>query len=61
MALDSSVNKPWNNKDELLKKFIGDGPDGEIKMGAETQSRHGGPRLSMEARRRLEFVEELSE
>ena len=61
MALDSSVNKPWNNKDELLKKFIGDGPDGEIKMGVETQSRHRGPRLSMEAQRRLEFVEELSE
>jgi len=61
MALDSSVSKPWNNRGELLKKFIGDGPDGEIEMGAETRSRHGGPRLSMEAWRRLEFTEELSE
>ena len=45
----------------FLKKFIGGDPDGEIRMGAETQSGHGGPRLSMEARRRLEFAEELSE
>jgi len=43
------VSKPWNNRDELLKKFIGDGLDGEIEMGAETRSGHGGPRLSMEA------------
>jgi len=44
-----------------LKKFIGDGLDGGTEMGAETRSGHGGPRLSMEARRRLEFAEELSE
>jgi len=44
-----------------LKKFIGGNPDGDIEMGAETRSRHGGPRLSMEARWRLEFAEELSE
>jgi len=49
------------NGNELLKKFIGDGLDGEIKMGAETRSGHGGPRLSMEAWQRLEFAEELSE
>jgi len=61
MVLDSGTSKPWNNRDELLKKFIGDSPDGEIEMGVETQSGHGGPRLSMEARRRLEFAEELSE
>ena len=60
MVLNSSANKPWNNGDELLKKFIGDGLDGGTEMGAETRSRHGGPRLSMEARRRLEFAE-LSE
>jgi len=51
----------WNNGDKLLKKFIGGDPDGEIEMGAETRSGHRGPRLSMEARRRLEFAEELSE
>jgi len=45
----------------FLKKFIGGDPDGDIEMGTETRSRHGGPRLSMEARRRLEFAEELSE
>jgi len=45
----------------FLKKFIGGDPDGEIEMGAETRSRHGGPRLSIEAWRRLEFAEELSE
>jgi len=44
-----------------LKKFIGDGLDGEIEMGVETRSGHRGPRLSMEAQRRLEFAEELSE
>ena len=55
------LSKPWNNGDKLLKKFIGNGPDGGTEMGAETQSGHGGPRLSMEARRRLEFAEELSE
>jgi len=49
----------WNNGDELLKKFIGGDPDGEIEM--ETRSGHGGPRLSMEARWRLEFAKELSE
>jgi len=38
-----------------LKKFIGDNSDGEIEVGVETWSGHGGPRLSMEARRRLEF------
>ena len=27
--MDSGVSKPWNNGDELLKKFISDGPDGE--------------------------------
>ena len=61
MVLNSGASKPWNNKDELLKKFIGDGPDSEIEMGVETQSGHRGPRLSIEAQRRLEFVEELSE
>jgi len=61
MVLNSGASKPWNNKDELLKKFIGDGPDGEIEMGVETRSGHRGPRLSIEAQRRLEFVEELSE
>ena len=61
MVLDSGASKPWNNGDELLKKFIGDGPDGGTKMGVETQSGHKGPRLSMEAWRRLEFAEELSE
>ena len=55
------MSKPWNNGNELLKKFIGDSPDGEIEMGAETWSRHRGPRLSMEARQRLEFAEELLE
>ena len=61
MVLDSGACKSWNNRDELLKKFIGSDPDGEIEMGAETWSRHGGPRLSMEAWWRLEFAEELSE
>jgi len=61
MVLNSGASKPWNNKDELLKKFIGDSPDSEIEMGVETQSGHRGPRLSIEAQRRLEFVEELSE
>jgi len=61
MVLYSGASKSWNNRDELLKKFIGGGPDGEIEMGAETWSGHRGPRLSMEARRRLEFAEELSE
>ena len=55
------MSKLWNNRDKLLKKFISDGPDDEIEMGAETQSGHGGPRLSIEARWRLEFTEELSE
>jgi len=61
VVLDSGASKLWNNGDELLKKFIGDDPDGEIEMGAETRSGLRGPRLSMEARRRLEFAEELSE
>ena len=61
MAHDSGASKLWNNRDELLKKFIDGDPDSEIEMGVETQSGHGGPRLSMEAWRRLEFAEELSE
>jgi len=61
MVLDSGASKLWNNGDKLLKKFIGSDPDGDIEMGVETQSRHGGPRLSMEAWRRLEFAEKLSE
>jgi len=61
VVLDSGASKSWNNGDELLKKFIGSDPDGEMEVGAETRSGHGGPRLSMEARRRLEFAEELSE
>jgi len=61
VVLDSGVSKLWNNGDELLKKFIGDGLDGGTEMGAETWSGHGGPRLSMEARRGLEFAEELLE
>jgi len=61
VVLDSGASKLWNNGDELLKKFIGSDLDGEIEVGAETRSGHGGPRLSMEARRRLEFAEELSE
>jgi len=61
MVLDSGACKSWNNRDELLKKFIGSDLDGEIEVGAETWSGHGGPRLSMEARWRLEFAEELSE
>ena len=55
------MSKPWNNGDELLKKSIGNGPNGEIEMGVETRSGHRGPRLSMEAWQRLEFAEELSE
>jgi len=47
------VCKSWNNGDKLLKKFIGSGPDSETEVGAETQSGHRGPRMSMEARRRL--------
>ena len=61
MVLDSGASKLWNNGDELLKKFIGDGLDGGTEMGVETRSGHGGPRLSIEARQRLEFAEELSE
>jgi len=60
VVLDSGASKLWNNGDQLLKKFIGGDPDGDIEMGAETQSGHGGPRLSIEARRRLEFAEGLS-
>jgi len=61
MVLDSGASKLWNNGDELLKKFIGDSPDGGTEMGVETRSGHRGPRLSIEARQRLEFAEELSE
>jgi len=61
MVLDSGVSKLWNNRDKLLKKFIGDDLDGEIEMGAETRSGPRGPRLSMEAQQRLEFAEDLSE
>jgi len=60
MAMNSGTSKSWNNWDELLKKLIGGGPDGEIEIGVETQSGHRGPRLSMEAWQRLEFAEELS-
>jgi len=48
MVLDSGASKPWNNGDELLKKFISDSPDGKIDRCGD-RSRHGGPRLSMEA------------
>jgi len=58
--MHSSTSITWNNRDKLLKKFIGNGPNGEIEMGAEIWSGHGGLRLSMEARQRLEFAEELS-
>jgi len=61
MVLDSGTSKLWNNGDKLLKKSIGDGSDGRTEMGAETQSEHKSPRLSMEARQRLEFAEELLE
>jgi len=61
LVLGSGASKLWNNRDELLKKFIGSNLDGDIEMGAETQSGHGGPRLSMEAWRRLEFAEKLLE
>ena len=40
-----------------MKKFIDNSLDGRTEMGAETQSGHGGPRLSMEAQWRLEFAE----
>jgi len=59
--MDSSASKSWNNGDELLKKFIGGSLDSWIEMGVETQSRHGGPRLSIEAWQRLEFAEKLLE
>ena len=55
------MSKPWNNRDKLLKKSIGDGPDGRTEIGTETWSGHGGPRLSMEAQRRLEFAKKLLE
>jgi len=61
MVLDSGVSNLWNNRDELLEKFIGDDLDGETEMGVETWSGHRGPRLSMEAWWGLEFAEELSE
>jgi len=59
--MDSSVSKSWNNRDKLLKKFIGGGLDGEIEVGVKTQSRHGGPRLNIKAWWRLEFAKELLE
>jgi len=61
MAMNSSASKSWNNGDKLLKKFIGGSLDDGIEMGMKTWSGYEGPRLSMEAQRRLEFVEELSE
>jgi len=51
--LPLSACKSWNNGDKLLKKFIGGGPDGETEVGAETRIGHRGPRMSMEAHRRL--------
>jgi len=45
VVLYSGASKLWNNGDELLKKFIGGDPDGEIEMGAETRSGLGGPRF----------------
>jgi len=47
--MDSGASKSWNNRNELFQKFCGDSPDGRIEIGMETQSKHGGPRLSMEA------------
>jgi len=47
------VCKSWNNGDKLLKKFIGGSPDGETEVGAKTWSGPRGPRMSMEAHRRL--------
>jgi len=41
MVLGSGASKPWYNRDKLLEKFIGNGPDSEIEMGAETWSGHG--------------------
>jgi len=61
VVLDSGTSKLWNNGDKLLKKFIGGDLDGDIEMGTETWSGYRGPRLSMEAWRRLEFAEELLE
>jgi len=61
MVLDSGASNPWNNEDKLLKKSIGDGLDCGTEIGVETRSGHRDPRLSMEARQRLEFAEELSE
>jgi len=49
MAMDSGTSKFWNNRDKLLKKFIGGSLNGEIEMGVETQSGHRGPKLSMKA------------
>jgi len=59
MVLNSSASKPWNSRDKLMKEFIGNSPNGGIEMGAETQSKHRGPRLSMEARQRLEICREV--
>jgi len=53
LVLGSGTCKLWNNRDKLLKKFIGGGPDGETEVGAETRIGHRGPRMSMEAHRRL--------
>ena len=30
------MSKSWNNRDKLLKKFVGSDPDGEREMGTET-------------------------
>jgi len=35
MAIDFCISKLWNNRDELLKKFIGGSPDSEIEIDAE--------------------------
>jgi len=61
MVLDFGASKPWNNRDKLLKKFIGNSLDSGIEMGTKTQSGYRGPRLGMEAWQRLEFAEELLE
>jgi len=55
MVLNSSVSKLWNSRDKLLKEFIGNSLNSRIEIDAETWSEHGGPRLSMEARQRLEI------
>ena len=47
--MNSSISKSWNNRDKLLKKFIGSDLDDEIEIGAEAWSRHRDPRLSIKA------------